>query len=366
MRDVGVGLIGSGFVTDIHARALSQVPAASLRCVASPTEAHARRFAEQHAIPTWHTDYRRVLEDPDVDLVCVGAPNYLHHDVVIAAAQAGKQVICEKPLARTLQEADEMIAAADRYGVRLMYGEQLCFAPKYVRAKELVSEGALGTLFLVQHSEQHSGPHTSWFWDADLAGGGVLMDMGCHAIEFVRWMYDKAPVEQVSAELGTFVHGDRTRAEDHAIGTMRMGGNRLGQIESSWARQGGIDDRAELLGSRGVVIADLVRGSALLTFSDLGYGYAAEKAPSTRGWTFTSFEELWNFGFPQEMGHFIGCLLDGKEPLETGRDGRAVLEIVYAMYLSAATGRRIDLPLDASSSLASEPPITAWLDRSKQ
>ena len=360
MRDIGVGLVGSGFISNLHAEAFGHVREAAVVAVASPTEAHVRRFAEKHSIDRWHTDYRALLEEPDVDLICVGVPNDLHRDVVVAAAKAGKHVICEKPLARTLAEADEMLAACEAADVRLMYAEELCFAPKYVRAKELVDEGALGNVYLVRQGEQHFGPHSDWFWDVRRSGGGVLMDMGCHAVEFFRWIFDKPQAESVTAELGTFVHGERTRGEDHAIATVRFAGNRIGLVEASWAKAGGMDDRAEILGSQGVTYVDLVRGSSLTTYSDVGYGYAVEKAPATRGWTFTMYEELWNYGFPQEMEHFVDCVLSNREPLETGADGLAVLEILYAMYLAAGDRGRVRLPLELDEISAAEPPINGW------
>jgi myo-inositol 2-dehydrogenase / D-chiro-inositol 1-dehydrogenase len=360
LQDIGVGLVGSGFISNLHAEAFRHVREAAVLGVASPTEEHVRRFAERHSIDRWYSDYRALLEDADVSLICVGVPNDLHRDVVVAAAEAGKHVICEKPLARTLAEADEMLAACEAADVRLMYAEELCFAPKYVRAKELVDEGALGDVFLVQQGEQHFGPHSDWFWDVRRSGGGVLMDMGCHAVEFFRWIFDKPQAESVTAELGTFVHGERTRGEDHAIATVRFAGNRLGLVETSWAKAGGMDDRAEILGSKGVTYVDLVRGSSLTTYSEVGYGYAVEKAPATRGWTFTMFEELWNYGFPQEMEHFVDCALSDREPLETGDDGRAVLEILYAMYLAAGDRGRVSLPLELDETSAAEPPISCW------
>ena len=249
-----------------------------------------------------------------------------------------------------------MIAACRRAGVKLMYAEELCFAPKYVRAKELADEGALGEVYLVRQSEQHYGPHSDWFWDPELAGGGVLMDMGCHGIEFARWIYGKPAVRSASAEVGTFVHHQRTRAEDHAIVTLRFDGRRAALIEASWAKPGGMDDRAEILGSRGVTYADLLRGSSLTTFSDVGYGYAVEKAPDTRGWTFTMFDELWNYGFPQEMDHFARCVAEDEVPRETGEDGRAVLEIIYAAYRAARHGR-VELPLQLTDEEAAQPPF---------
>ncbi len=176
---MGVGLVGAGFIGQVHAEAFSLSALAPVRAVASRSPEHAAAFAARWGIPAWHDDYSELVTRPDVDLVSVAAPNWLHRDIVIAAARAGKHVVCEKPLARTLQEADEMIAAWAAAGVKLMYAEDICFAPKYVRAKELADEGALGEVYLVRQSEQHFGPHWDWFWDPELAGGGVLMDMGC-------------------------------------------------------------------------------------------------------------------------------------------------------------------------------------------
>jgi len=117
-----------------------------------------------------------------------------------------------------------------------------------------------------------------------------------------------------------------------------------------------MDDRAEIVGSRGVTYADLVRGSSLMTFSDVGYGYAVEKAPDTRGWTFTASDELWNSGLPQEMDHFARCVAQDAVPSETGEDGRVVLEIIYAAYRAARLGR-VELPLQLTDDEAAQPPF---------
>src|SRR6516165_4181514 len=122
--EVGVGLVGTGFIGQMHAEAFALSPAASVRAVASRSPDHAAEFAARWGIPAWHTDYRELAGRPDVDLVCIAAPNWLHRDIAVAAAQAGKHVICEKPLARTLREADEMIAACRDAGVKLMYAER--------------------------------------------------------------------------------------------------------------------------------------------------------------------------------------------------------------------------------------------------
>lgn len=355
---VKFGIIGSGFVADIHAHAIQKfVPEAEVVAVASPTPGKASRFARERNIPHAFEDYRDLLALPDLDIVTLALPNDLHHQATLDAARAGKHVVCEKPLCRTLAEADEMIATCREKGVLLLYAEELMFAPKYVRAKQLVDEGALGEPFLVKQSEEHDGPHGDWFWDVNRSGGGVLLDMGCHSIEYARWIFGKPKVKSVSATLGTYVHKGKTEGEDHSLVIVEYEGNKIGLAENSWAKPGGVDDRCEIYGATGNTRADLLRGNALSTFSQTGYGYAVEKAGETRGWTFTMYEEVWNYGFPQEMAHFARCVQGKETPLETGEDGREVLKILLAAYQSAGEGRKITWPYDPP---AVDKPIDLW------
>ncbi len=344
MDKVGVGLVGSQFASTIHAESLKRVPRARLAAVASPTPGHAAAFAKAHGIPNAFTDYRRMLDMPEVDMVVIGAPNDVHCQIACDAAAAGKHVVCEKPLCLNLAEADKMIAACRKAKVKLMYAEELCFTPKYVRLKKLVDDGALGKVTLVKQSEKHDGPHAPHFWDVDRAGGGVAMDMGCHAIEFFRWILGKPRILDVYAQMATQVHADKTRGDDNALLIINFEGGATALAEESWTKLGGMDDRAEVYGSKGVAYANLLQGNSILTYSSTGYDYAVEKAGETKGWTFTIYEEAWNYGFPQEFAHFVDCVADGTEPLETGEDGRAVLEAIFAAYRSAATGRKVKLP----------------------
>ena len=190
---VGVGLVGSQFITTIHAEALRTVPQAKVLAVMSPTSGHARDFASKHGIAHHFEDLDAMLAMDEIDMVVVGAPNFAHCDITVKAAKAGKHVVVEKPLCLNLAEADRMIAACDQAGVKLMYAEELCFTPKYVRLKQLLDDGVLGKPVLVKQSEKHDGPHAAHFWDVERSGGGVTMDMGCHAIEFFRWLTAQRP-----------------------------------------------------------------------------------------------------------------------------------------------------------------------------
>jgi len=279
---VRVGLIGSQFISTIHAESLQKCPQAVLSAVASPTPGNAEKLAKHFGIPKAYLNYRQMLANPDIQMVVVGAPNDLHCQIVVDAAAAGKHVVIEKPLCLNLGEADQMIAACRKAGVKLMYAEELCFAPKYVRLKQLLDSGALGQPTLLKQSEKHDGPHAAHFWDVNRSGGGVTMDMGCHAIEFFRWMLGRPAIKSVYAHMSTQVHGEKTQGDDNSILILEFVSGVIAVAEESWTKLGGMDDRAEVHGSRGVAYADLLHGNAIETYSAQGYDYAVEKAGSTK------------------------------------------------------------------------------------
>ncbi len=354
-----IGIIGSQFQADCHAAAISQVEDMQVVAVASPTAGNARRLADKYKIARVYTDYRELAVDPEIDAVTITAPNALHCEITLALARAGKHVICEKPLAVTLEEADQMIEACRQHGVLLLYAEELFFTPKFVKAKEMADAGAFGKVHLVKQSEKHSGPHADWFWDVKQSGGGALLDLGCHGIAFAYWFLGRPKIVSVYSHLGTYVHGAKTQADDEAVTVVEFAGNAFSIIENSWARRGGMDDRVEIYGEGGLTIANLHMGNALPTYSEYGYGYAVEKAPATTGWSHPVFEELWNYGFPQEMRHFARAIRGTETPQATGEDGRVVLEAVYAGYASAGLGCKVPLPFKPTTPR----PIEEWLSR---
>jgi myo-inositol 2-dehydrogenase / D-chiro-inositol 1-dehydrogenase len=358
MSKVKIGIVGSRFQADCIAASVRAMPdEAEVVAVASPTPGNAAAFASRHGIPSFHTDYREMLRDPSIEMISITAPNRLHARLTIEAAAAGKHVVCEKPLCVTLEEADAMIAACDKAGVLLLYAEELFFAPKYVKAKQMADEGAFGRVHLVKQSEKHSGPHSDWFWDVDQSGGGALMDLGCHGIAFCWWFLGKPSVKSVYAQLSTQVHGDRTQGDDEALTIIEFANGAIGVVENSWTKPGGMDDTIEVFGSKGQTYADMLMGNALPTYSEVGFGYAVEKAASTTGWTYPVFEEHWNYGFPQEMRHFARCVRGKEKPISDGETGRVVQEVLYAAYASAGLGQKIALPFRPSGIAK---PIDLW------
>ena len=361
MQRTKVAILGAGFISEIHIESYERfIPEAEVVAVYARSAEKVKAFAEKHHIPKWYTDIDTLLKESDCDILDICLPNYLHADATLKAAAAGKHIIIEKPLAVTLEEADLMIDACKKAGVKLMYAEELCFAPKYERVRKMVNDGAIGEVYMLKQSEKHSGPHTDWFYDVNLAGGGVLMDMGCHAIAWFRWMLKNAKVKSVYASMSTVLHKGRTLGEDNSVLIIEFENGVTAVAENSWAKHGGMDDRSEVHGTGGVVYADLFMGNAAVSYSQKGYDYAMEKADTTIGWSFTVFEEVFNQGYPHELQHFIDCVQNNKEPVVTGEDGRAVLEIIYAAYASAAQGKKITLPFSPKVSK----PIDLWLNPS--
>jgi predicted dehydrogenase len=362
MQRTKVAILGAGFITDIHLESYHRfVPEAEVVAVYARNATKAKEFAAKHHIPQWYDNLDDAINKSGCEVVDICLPNYLHAEATLKAAAAKKHVIIEKPLAVTLEEADKMIAACETAGVKLMYAEELCFAPKYERVRSLVKEGAVGNVYMLKQSEKHSGPHTDWFYDINYSGGGVVMDMGCHAIGWFRWMLNNAKVKSVYASMSTVLHGGRTKGEDNTVMIIEFENGVTGVAENSWAKHGGMDDKSEVHGTGGVIYADLFLGNAALAYSKNGYGYAMEKADTTAGWSFPIFEEAFNQGYPHELKHFIECVQNNTEPLVTGKDGRAVLEIIYAAYASAGLGKKVELPFHPKVKL----PIQLWLEPGK-
>ncbi len=361
MTKTKIALLGAGFIADIHLESYRRfVPEAEVVAVYSRSAQRAKSVAQKHNILRWSDNLETAILESNCDVVDICLPNVLHHRATLAAARAGKHVIIEKPLCLSLQEADEMIAACQESGRKLMYAEELCFAPKYERVRKLVQEGAVGRIYQMRQCEKHSGPHSDWFYDLNQSGGGALMDMGCHGLGWFRWMLGGRPrPRSVFATMSTVLHQGRTKCEDNVLTIVEFEGGAMGVAENSWAKQGGMDDRVEVYGTGGVIYADLFQGNSALTYSTEGYGYAMEKAGSTKGWTFTIFEEAFNQGYPHELNHFIECVREDKAPLVTGEDGRAVLEMLCAAYESAGTGAKVTFPFHPDAAK----PIDLWLRR---
>lgn len=338
MRFVGVGMLGSGFIGEFHAHGLRYV--ANARVVAnadtSPErrEAFATRFGSRP-----HPTIEALCADPEVDLVVVSLPNHLHREAVVAAAAAGKAVACTKPLGRNAGEAREMLRAVRAAGVWSAYLENVVFNLDMMRMKEMADAGAIGRLTTIRAREGHSGPHAAHFWDADLAGGGALLDMASHGAEVARYLFGKdlAAIE-VFAWGATLVHGARTTGEDNAVMVIRFEDGRAATCDVSWTSRGGLEGRFEVYGEAGRMIHDMGTG-AIRAFIERPAGYLGEKADAETGWVFPVADEVRVHGHDAMMADVVESFRAGRPPSETFRDGHAVNCILDAAYRSLRSGR---------------------------
>jgi predicted dehydrogenase len=337
-REVRIGMLGSGFIGEFHADGLRYVPNA--RVVANYGAGADRReaFAERFGSRPMAT-IEAVCADPEVDLVVVSLPNQLHLEAVRAAAANGKGVACTKPLGRNAQEAADMLAAVEAAGVFHAYLENVVYNTETMRMREMVEAGSIGRVTTFRAREGHSGPHAPHFWDAELAGGGALLDMASHGAECARYLFGKEHrVREVVAWGATLVHGDKTTGEDNAVMVMRFEDGRAATCDVSWSSKGGLEGRFELYGDAGRIIQDMSH-SPLRAFIERPAGYLGEKADADTGWVYPVPNETYVHGHDAMMRDVVEAFRDGRAPRETFHDGLAVNAILDAAYRSMASGR---------------------------
>ena len=338
MRDVGIGMLGSGFIGEFHTQGLRYIEGA--RVVANWGAGTERREAFGARFDSRPLDsIDAVCSDPEVDLVVVSLPNHLHLEAVRAAARSGKGVACTKPLGRNGQEAGEMLGLVKEAGVFNAYLENVVFNAEMIRMREMIEAGAIGRLTTFRAREGHSGPHAAHFWDADLAGGGALLDMASHGAEAARAMFGKdLPVRDVFAWGDTLVHGDRTRLEDNAVMIIRFEDGRIATMDVSWSSKGGLESRFEAYGDGGKIIQDVI-SSPLRAFIERPAGYLGEKVDADTGWVYPVPNETYAHGHDAMMADVVSAFRDGRQPQETFEDGLIVNSILDAAYRSMETGR---------------------------
>jgi predicted dehydrogenase len=328
---LGGGFIGMFYTTVLNGRRSRD----RVQLVCSRTKKGARQFARDYGIEHWTADLDEAVNHPDTDVVVVGLPNFLHEEAVCKAAASGKAVLCTKPLGRNAAESARMLRAVEKAGVFGGYLEDLVYTPKTLKSLAAVRTGAIGDVLWVRSRETHPGPHSPWFWDAELAGGGAMIDMGCHCVEIIRSFVGKGnrPVE-VMCWTDTLVHP--ISAEDHGIGLVRFESGAIGQFEVSWAFRGGMDLRDEVSGTEGTIWLNHWLRTGFEMFTSGGKkGYVAEKAETESGWLFPVGDEPGALGYSDMFDDMLNALDEGRQPVETLYDGYVVNAVIDACYRSA-------------------------------
>lgn len=328
---VRIGLIGGGGIANAHLGGYATIPdRAKVTAVADAVpETLAQRVEQLGA--TGYSDFTELVKDPDVDAVDICLPHHLHKPAIIAAAEAGKHILCEKPLCLTAEEAREVRDAVAKAGVTLMCAHNQLFMPAVAKAKEVIDSGALGTVYEVRTTDSFFNdfdPESmGWRAKAATSGGGEYIDTGYHPTYLLMHLSGGKPVEafsMMSTHRLTFMEG-----EDSAQVLVRFDNGSVGQLVTSWAYQAAPGtDRFSVVGEKGSLSSD---GSTLrvkLRAEEEEQVFAAEPIDT----------------FAAEIADFVTCLETGRRPINTEEEGIAVLGIILAAYESSRSGKAEPVP----------------------
>jgi predicted dehydrogenase len=392
---VRIGLAGAGFAAGLHLRAYRACgnPAAQVVAIASSHAERARATADEYGVPDAYDDYRRLLDRADVDVIDLCVPNNLHQQMALDAIAAGKSLIVEKPLTgyfggegaaepvgrtprslmlrEALRSADEIIAAADRAGVRLMYAENFVYAPSIQRAKHLITEASSPVLEM-RAQECHSGSHATYAKRWRQAGGGALLRLGAHpigaALHVKRWEGERRngkpillksvtcevgdltqmPAFQTQGEAGQrwLVH-DWEDVENWAVAVLTFEDGSRATCLASDTVLGGMEDTVQFYLANARINCNFTHSTSLQVYAADGGVFPGEplqeKLSTNAGWSYPPIDMEYMLGYAPEIQDFVSAVAHNRPPVSDAALGRAVVEAIYAAYLSAEEGRRVDL-----------------------
>jgi predicted dehydrogenase len=340
-QTVQVGLIGCGNIgAEAHLPAHIRLPETNVVAVCDVIEERVLAAAERSGAKP-HLNYRRLLEDEDIQVVDICLPTALHAEIAIAALEAGKHVLCEKPMAHTLEAAEAMIEAAKRTSVKLMIAHVRRFDHRYKSIKEQLDAGKIGRPVFIRRAERQflPFPPNAWQWDP-ARGGGVILDIGVHCTDLFHWFFDQEAVEIYAVGKCVRESAQAAGCHDHVFITCRFEEGGVGLAETSWAypdRFGGtLYAQLDVVGAKGKIqYSDRDTNPMLIFTPEKGH-----ELP--RYFRFMSTTE---YAFEEEIRHFVRCVLDDRQPAIRPEDARAALEMALAAQRSARTGQPVQLPL---------------------
>jgi UDP-N-acetyl-2-amino-2-deoxyglucuronate dehydrogenase len=349
---VKFAIVGAGNIGALHALAIQQIPSARLCAVCDTDEARARNLAEEFGA-RWTTDLEELVSQPDIEVVNVCTPSGLHMDIAIAAAEAGKHVMVEKPIEITLSRADRIIEAARKHRVTLGVFFPSRFTEGVRVAQEAIKVGRLGRLVLCDayvkwYRTQEYYDRGGWRGTWALDGGGALMNQAIHTIDLLQWL--GGPIENVCAHTRTLAH--RMETEDTAVAIITYRSGALGVIQATTSAWPGQPSRLEISGDMGTVVLE----EGIITRWKLADARPGEEE------AMLNLERSPGSGASDPVGishpkhqkqieEFITAVREHRPPLVDGGEGRKAVEIIHAIYRAAETGRVVSLPLAIEDSL---------------
>ena len=349
MKTYGFGIIGCGMISDFHSAAIADIKNGKLVAVSSRKAENSQRLVDRYSIQAY-SDYNEMLNRDDIDIVCVCTPSGAHMEPAVAAAEAGKHVIIEKPLEITLERCDAIIESCEKANVRLCAIFNSRFSDASQLVKDTVSSGRLGQLtlgdaYVKWYRSQDYYDSGDWRGTMELDGGGALMNQSIHAIDFLQ--YVMGPVESIQAFTDTLAH-KRIDVEDVAVAALRFKNGALGVVEGTTAVYPGSLKKFEFSGTKGTIV---------LEEEDIITWEFEEEAPEdaeikqqftekkSGGGGASDPRAINNDNHRRQMINLIQSIENNIPHLVDGREGRKAVEIILAIYQSSKAGKTVHLPL---------------------
>jgi predicted dehydrogenase len=389
MPTIRVGLVGCGFVAELHMYAYKRVYGVDAQVTAVAARGdHVVDFAKKHAIPTTYRDFRALIADREIDVVDICTPPALHAEMIVAAMQAGKHVICEKPFSgyfgragdkapigkhvpkalmyqRVVEQMDKTCAAIKASGRLFMYAEDWVYAPAVTKIVEIL-EATKDKILFMKAEESHSGSHAAHAAQWAMTGGGSLIRMGCHPLSAVIYLKqveakargERVTVTAVTADVGnvaagltpqerTYIKANPVDVEDWGMLTLTFSDATKATVFSGDMIMGGVRNVVEAYTSGGSLFANITPNNHLVSYltdeEKLRNVYITEKVDRKTGWQFVCLEEEWTRGYLQEIQDFMECVAASRQARADMALAYETIKVNYAGYWSAEDGRRIAL-----------------------
>lgn len=332
---IAVALVGCGNIAvKGHIPAYVALPGASITAVCD-TDPDLARAAADMTGAAMYTDFDELLAAANIDAVDICTPPWTHAELAIKAAQAGKHILCEKPIAPSLEDADAMIAAAADNNVKLMIGQTRRFDDRYRTVKQQIDSGRIGRPVYVRRAERQFLPFDAdaWYWDTSI-GGGVILDIGVHVSDQLRWMLDDEPVEVYAVARAVGVAAVQAKSFDYAQITFTFSRGAIGFAETSWAHPGdfgaGQYAALDVLGTTGKLeYSDRDSNPMLMHSRDSGLSLPR----------YFSLMSSTEYAFAAEIAAFVDSVVTDSEPILDPIDARAAVAMALAAQESAVTGK---------------------------
>lgn len=335
---IGVGIIGAGTWGDIHARAFSSDTRVNLVGICDKDLERAKQLAERYKIENYYSDYLEMLQNPEISAVSIVTPDFTHKDPVIYAAERGKHILVEKPLATSVEDAEAMVNASKKAGKILMVDFHNRWNPPFVHVYNAIRNDEMGTLSLmyIRHSNTFYVPLQMLSWSDR---SSVAWFLGSHSVDLARWLFQDEVKKVYSVSRSNILRGLGRTTPDFFVSTLEFKKGEVAIIENSWILPDSLptlgDFKFELIGSKGTAYIDFTSNKCIEKYTKKASSPDILVAPIIYGKS---------TGFAIEsIKHFIDCVYEKKTPIVTGEDGLANTRIICAIYESVEKGEPVYL-----------------------